>query len=252
MVGYTQLVKLNTFTMDDVYNLVGNKKTASSLVFRLSKKGLIKKIRNNLYTCINVADGQPVATKYHIACAINNSAYLSHHSAFEYMGISNQVFYKIYVSSEKRFDDFEFNGITYKYVSSRISTGVIEPKNTQGIFVTTPERTVVDSIKDFEKIGGLEELLNCIESIQYLNEKELIKYLDAYNLQFLYQKTGFLLEHYKNQFRLSVEFISYCRNKIGKSTRYLTKDSTKYLNVWRLVVPEYLFQITEQGGNPLV
>jgi predicted transcriptional regulator of viral defense system len=112
MVGYTQLVKLNTFRMDDVYKLVGNKKTASSLVLRLSKKGLVKKIRNNLYTCINVADGQPVATKYHIACAINNTAYLSHHSAFEYMGISNQVFYEIYVSSEKRFDNFEFNGIT--------------------------------------------------------------------------------------------------------------------------------------------
>ncbi|HOM03400.1 MAG TPA: hypothetical protein PLH43_11320 [Acetivibrio sp.] len=38
MVGYIQLVKLNTFTMEDVYKLVGNKKTASSLVLRLSKK----------------------------------------------------------------------------------------------------------------------------------------------------------------------------------------------------------------------
>jgi len=212
----------------------------------------VKKIRNNLYTCINVADGQPVATKYHIACAINNTAYLSHHSAFEYMGISNQVFYEIYVSSEKRFDDFEFNGITYKYVSSKISSGVIEPKDTLGIRVTSLERTVVDSIKDFEKIGCLEELLNCIESIPYLNENEIIKYLDAYNLQFLYQKTGFLMEHFKDQFRLSDGFIFYCRNKIGKSTRYLTKDSTKYLNKWRLVVPEDLFQITEQGGIPLV
>jgi len=227
-------------------------KTASSLVFRLLKKGLVKKIRNNLYTCINVADGQPVATKYHVACAINDSAYLSHHSAFEYMGISNQVYYEIYVSSLKRFNNFEFNGITYKYISSKISTGVIQPKNTQGIRVTTLERTVVDSIKDFEKIGGLEELLNCIESIPYLDENELIKYLDAYNLQFLYQKTGFLLEHYKNQFHLSDDFISYCKNKIGKSTRYLTKNSTKYLNEWKLVVPEYLFQITEQGGIPLV
>jgi predicted transcriptional regulator of viral defense system len=115
------------------------------------------------------------------------------------------VFYEIYVSSEKRFDDFEFNGITYKYVSSKISSGVIEPKNTQGIRVTTLERTVVDSIKDFEKIGGLEELLNCIESISHLNENKLIKYLDAYNLQFLYQKAGFLLEHYKDQLQLSDE-----------------------------------------------
>ena len=38
MVGYAELAKLNTFTMDDVFKLVGNKKTASSLVLRLSKR----------------------------------------------------------------------------------------------------------------------------------------------------------------------------------------------------------------------
>ncbi len=48
MVGYTELAKMNTFTLDDVCNLVGNKKTASSLVLRLSKNRLVKKIRNNL------------------------------------------------------------------------------------------------------------------------------------------------------------------------------------------------------------
>jgi predicted transcriptional regulator of viral defense system len=252
MVGYADLAKLNTFTMDDVCNLVGSEKTASSLVRRLSKKGLVRRIRNNLYTCVNVADGQPVASKYHIACAINDTAYLSHHSAFEYMGIANQVFYEMYVSSEKRFSDFEFDGITYKYISSNLQTGITTPKNTQGIRVTVLERTVVDSIKDFEKIGGLEELLNCIGAAPYLSENEIIKYLDSYNQQFLYQKTGFLLEQYKSQLRLSDAFILYCKNKIGKSTRYLTKESTKYLSEWRLVVSEDLFQMTEQGGQPLV
>lgn len=252
MVGYAELSKMNTFTLDDVCNLVGNKKTASSLVLRLSKKGLVKKIRNNLYTCVNVADGQVVASKYHIACAINETAYISHHSAFEYMGITNQVFYDIYVSTSKRFIDFDFEGITYKYVPSRFNRGVISPKNTKGIRVTSPERTVIDSIKDFEKIGGLEELLHCITSIPYLEESQLIKYLSAYDVQFLYQKTGFLLEHYKDQLHLSDEFINHCRNKTGKSTRYLTKESIKYNSQWKLVVPDDVFQMVEQGGMPLV
>jgi predicted transcriptional regulator of viral defense system len=50
MVGYAELSKMNTFTLNDVCNLVGNKKTASSLLLRLSKKGYVKKVRNNLYT----------------------------------------------------------------------------------------------------------------------------------------------------------------------------------------------------------
>ncbi len=245
MVGYAELSKMNTFTLDDVCNLVNNKKTASSLLLRLSKKGYVKKIRKNLYTCVNLADGQVIASKYHIACAINETTYISHHSAFEYMGMSNQVFCEIYVSSSKRFADFIFEGITYKYIPSKFDLGVIYPKNTMGIRITSLERTVIDSIKDFEKIGGLEELLNCITSIPFLDENQLIKYLSLYDMQFLYQKTGFILEHYKVQLQISEEFINYCKSKIRKSSRYLTKESNKYNSQWKLVVPEDVFQMLE-------
>jgi len=252
MVGYAELSKFNTFTMDDVYDLVGNKKTASSLILRLTKKGLVRRIRNNLYSCVNISDGHVLASKYQIACAINNTAYISHHSAFEYFGITNQVYYEIYVSSANRFNEFVFEGITYKYLSSKFQEAVIEPKNTDGIRVTTIERTIIDSINDFEKISGLEEVLNSIDSIHYIDEKKLIEILDLYNLQFLYQKTGYLLEYYKSDFRLSDNFINYCKSKINNSTRYLTKDSTKYNDEWKLVVPENLFEITSQGGLPIV
>lgn len=252
MVGFTELSKMNTFSMVDVCNLVGNKKTASSLILRLSKKGLVKRIKNNLYTCVNVADGSVIASRYHISCGINDTSYLSHHSAFEYAGITNQVFNEMYVSSSMRFADFEFQGITYKYVASKIDNGIVAPKNTQGIRVTSIERTVIDSIKDYDKIGGLEELLNCISSIPYLDEKQLIVFLDAYNIQFLYQKAGFILEHYKGDLQLSDQFIYYCKSKTGKSSRYLTKDSSNYCNEWKLVVPDGLFGMTEQGGTTLV
>jgi len=162
------------------------------------------------------------------------------------------VYYEMYVSSRIRFTDFEFEGITYKYVASKLDAGVIAPKNTQGIRITSIERTVIDSIKDYEKIGGLEELLNCIASIPYLDEKQLMLFLDAYNLQFLYQKTGFILEHYKNEVQISDQFLHYCKIKTGNSTRYLTKDSDTYCPEWKLVVPDGLFGMTEQGGNPLV
>jgi predicted transcriptional regulator of viral defense system len=252
VVGYTELSKMNTFSMEDVYNLVSNKKTASSLVLRLSKKNLVRKIRNNLYTCINVVDNSIVASKYHIACGINETSYISHHSAFEYLGVANQVYYEMYVSSKIRFNDFEFDRITYRYIPSKQDIGVVLPKNTLGIKITSLERTVVDSIKDMEKIGGLEELLNCISSILFLDEVQIKTFLNVYNLQFLYQKTGFILEHYKKQLQISDRFIDYCRSKTGKSTRYLTKDSDTYCKEWKLVIPRETFELTEQGGLPLV
>jgi predicted transcriptional regulator of viral defense system len=239
-----ELAKYPVFTIDDVKKLVGNKKTAYSRINRFMKKDWVRKIRKNIYSVVNPTTGQIVATRYQIACAITDTAYISHHSAFEYYGLSNQIFYEVYVSSETKFNHFEYDHVTYKYVASRMDEGVLEAKNTTGVRITDMERTVVDSIKDFKKIGGFEELLNSLEGLQYLDENKLKRYLDIYNIQGLYQRVGYLLDHYRKEMQLSKEFIEYCKSKIGKSRRYLVseeKDNSFYNREWELMIPEDLF-----------
>lgn len=251
----TKLAKYPVFTIDDVKKFTGNEKTAYTQLHRLMKRDLVKKVRKNIYSVVNPTTGLLVATRYQIACAITDTAYISHHSAFEYYGLANQVFYEVYVSSETKFNHFEYDHVTYKYVASRMSEGVVEARNTTGVRITDLERTVVDSIRDFNKIGGFEELLNCLDGIHYLDEKKLKRYLDIYDTQGLYQRVGFLLEHYRNEVQLSNEFIEYCKSKIGKSRRYLVseaKDNSFYNSEWELMVQEGLFEITDQGGNILV
>ena len=114
---------------------------------------------------------------------------------------------------------------------------MVEPKHSEGIKVTVLERTVIDSIRDLGKAGGLEELLNCISMIVLLDENLLVSFLDMYNINFLYQKTGFILGLYKDELKLSDSFIGYCKSKIGNSSRYLTDDSEVYDHEWRLVIP---------------
>ena len=60
--------------------------------------------------------------------------------------------------------------------------------------MTDLERTVIDSIKDFEKIGGFEELMNCLSLAHYLDEAKFRAYLDAYRVQVLYQREVYLLD----------------------------------------------------------
>ena len=255
MTGYMELAKLGVFSPVYVKELTGNKKTGYSLLNRLMKKGMVKKIRQNMYSCVNPTTNQVVASRYQIACAVNDSAYLSHHTAFEYHGFANQVFYEVFISSITKFREFEFDGINYKYVASKLKDGVIQAKNSEGIWVTDLERTVIDSIKDYEKIGGFEELINCLESVHYLDEEKLKRYLMGYSIQALYQKAGFLLEHYMKGMQISLQFIDFCKSKIGKSTRYIVKESLAvnyYISEWKLVVPEGLFKIADQGGDELV
>jgi hypothetical protein len=252
---YSQLAKYPVFTIDEVNKLTGNVKTAYSQLRRLIKKGLVKKVRNNIYSVVNPVTDQIVATRYQIACSITDTAYISHHSAFEYHGVANQVFYEVYVSSETKFNSFDYDDVTYKYVASRIREGITEAKNTTGVRLTDLERTVVDSIRDFQKIGGFEELLHCLESIPYLDETKLLNYLEVNNIQGLYQRVGYLLQYFQKNMQLSNGFIDACKEKIGKSKRYLLNDANtrcKYISEWELMVPEAVFDAAEQGRDDFV
>ena len=147
------------------------------------------------------------------------------------------------------FHPFEYSGITYTYLGSRISDGIITRPDS--VRVTDPERTVLDGINDFEKVMGLEELLRCLELFPMVKEDKLIAYLEAYGKQVLYQKTGYVLEHFRDAWNLSDNFFSACETRIGKSKRYFYRSSAhkkmEYNRRWRLIVPPDLMKITSKG-----
>lgn len=237
---YYELMKEPVFTTEDVNEYYKNIESARSALKRLMKQNLIAKIRKNLYTCISGETGAPIANRFQIACRITKSAYISHHTAMEYHGMSDQVYYDVYVSSETRFQEFEFDGYTYKYVHTKTQTGVESVQYSGGIRVTDVEKTLLDNIKDMDKISGIEEVIAFIQSVRKLNEQKLCQYLKEYQNQFLYQKTAYLLEMYSSASGLSDKFYQTCREHIGKSNRYLTKDmyDGSYDAKWKMVVPD--------------
>jgi len=87
-----------------------------------------------------------------------------------------------------------------------------------------------------------------------LDEELLLNYLQEFNKQFLYQKVGFILEHFKQEVKLSDNFFDVCKQKLGKSTRYLTDstESTHYFKGWKLCAPTNILSVLEQGGENYV
>jgi predicted transcriptional regulator of viral defense system len=250
MKEYEKLAKYKTFSLGDVTAITGNKSTSTSLIERLLKKKYVVRIRKNLYTCIDLTTGDIVANKYQIASAINDGSYVSHHTAFEFHGMVNQVYNTVYVSSEKRFNEFEFMGNTYKYIKSAFRAGVVQVKNVEGIRITDKERTLVDSINLMSKVGGIEELINIIKTIETLDKDILLNYMEKYNKKVLYQKIGYFLENFYDGEHLDVEFFQICRAKSGDSIRYLLQGTEgKYQDQWKLIVPEkYIARIDELEG----
>lgn len=242
---YKEMAKHPVFSIADVNQYYNNVGSARSAVKRMMQYAKALKIRNDMYTCISMEHDGPIANRFQIASAISESSYISHHTAMEYYGISDQVYNEVYVSSETRFQDFEFDGYTYRFIKSRLTKGIDSPSFSGGIKVTDKERTIADCLKDMDKIAGPEEVLANISSMSYIDEKKLLEYLSLYDNQFLYQKAGFLLWDYRESLGLTDTFFDICREHIGKSKRYLTKDDpqVKYIAEWRLVVPVNILNI---------
>ena len=248
---YEQLLKMGCFSWGELCEVVGKPDAADTLARNYLKKGYIQNVRRGLYVAVDLATGESAVSKFRIAGKITPSSYVSHHGAFEYYGCANQVSYQVEVSSDTVFAPFEYAGITYAYLGSRVSSGVVTHPN--GVRITETERTILDGINDFEKVMGLEELLRCLGLLPLVKEDKLLSYLAVYDKQVLYQKTGYILEHFRSVWNLSDTFFSTCEAQIGKSKRYLYKPSPyeqmEYNRRWRLVVPRDLMKITNKGVN---
>lgn len=124
----------------------------------------------------------------------------------EYYGIANQVFSNVFVGSLTRFNNFVFNDNEFIFKSAKNIKFVNNIIN-EGIKVSSLEKTIVDCIDNINLAGGIEEILNALEQIKYLNEKKILEILLDINKMVLYQKVGYLLELYNNQFEFSDDFL---------------------------------------------
>ena len=246
---YYELLQYPIFSMKEVNSLYSSERTARIALGKLLKENMVLKIRNGLYTCLSGENGGPVANRFQIASAITPSSYVSHHTAFEYYGTVDQVFYEVYVGSETRFHDFEFDGYTYHYVKEQMKEGIVFPEFGGGVRITDKERTITDSIKDMNLIAGLEEVLSCVVSVNSIDETKMLKYLALYDNAFLYQKTGFIFSEYQREFGISDDFIKICKDRSGDSKRYLTTgiNEPAYSGEWKLVYPKNIKRMKNGG-----
>ena len=248
---YYELLQYPVFSIKEVNDLYSSERTSRAALGRLLKEKMVLKIRNGLYTCISGENGGPVANRFQIASAITPSSHVSHHTAFEYYGITDQVFYEVFVGSETRFHDFEFDGYTYHYVKNEIREGIVLPEFGGGVKITDKERTILDSIKNLNLIAGLEEVLSCVTSVRVIDETKMLKYLALYDNAFLYQKTGFIFSEYQIELDISDEFINICKDRSGSSKRYLTNgiNEPAYSGEWKLVYPQNIKWMKNGGAE---
>ena len=247
MKRYEKILKLKVFNVEDVYHLTGNINTAKSMIRDLLIFDYIKRVKHNLYVVCNIESKNTIPNQYMIASKIKDDAYISYHSALECYGVKNKAFYEVYVSTNKRFTSFEFEGISYKYINSKYDFGIVQ----DGIVrLTDKERTLIDCIDKTELVGGNEELIMCLELFGKLNGDKVLEYLKYYNSSKIYAKVGFFLEQYKEHYGIEENAIEKLREKCENGKLYFNEETkrmkSKYVKEWNLIVPK-IFINKEEG-----
>lgn len=246
MKHYEKLLAKGSFSREQLIEIVGTATAANQVIYEYQKKGLIEKVKRDFYVVISMETKQPVLSRYQIGSNLFPDACITHHSAFEVFGYGSQVFYECYVATNKRFHDFEYDGVLYRHIERKPDMEVVQ----QGkIRVTSMEQTVVDSIRDFEKIAGIEEVIRCMMLVPGLNEQKVLECLARNNNGFLYQKCGYFFEEMQEEFHFSAQFFETCENGSSDAKRYLMKESQDnvFHKRWKLYAPVSLKGLIDKG-----
>ena len=243
---YEKLLEMGCFSREDLISLVGTPAAAMSIIHDYQKKGYIERVRRDFYVAISLETKQPILSRYQIGANLFPDACISHHSAFEVYGYGSQVFYECYVATDRRFIDFEYDGVNYHRVERKHDIEVIQQGNVK---VTSIEQAVVDSIRDFEKIAGLEEVVGCLMLVPGLKEDKVLECLKRNGNGFLYQKCGYLFEELREEFGFSDMFFMECKKYCSAAKKYLMKDEqeTIYNEKWKLYTPTTLKRLIDKG-----
>ena len=227
-------------TKKEVIDKFENEKQYSNWIALKLKSKTYKKVRSNLYALIDPSTNDIYSTKFEIASKISDSSFVCYHSALEYYGIANQVFSNVLVGSLTKFNSFVFNDNEFicKHVKDiKFVNNIVN----EGIRVSSLEKTIIDCVDNIDLAGGIEEVLNALEQIKYVNENKLLEILKDINKMFLYQKIGFLFELYNNQLDLSNEFFAECKSHTSKKVNYFMQYEFKDAELnekWNLIVPK--------------
>ena len=233
---YEHLANKRVFDFNYMIELTGNKDLASQTIQNYLNKGLIKRVKRNLYAVMSLETNGLIPTKFEIACKITKSSYIYNYSAFEFHGYSNQVSNQVLVATVAQFHDFVFENTTF--VCKRVNdTSFVETINS--VKVSSLAKTIVDTIDTIKTYDDLEELINILDMIPVINGKDILTYLMRVNRTILYSKVGLVLSFYEDGYNITKEMLKEMKENGLKIARNFTSEKHRlntYYEEWKLHV----------------
>ena len=237
------------FTKSDMISLFSDDLQYTNWGQTKRKAAVVQKITSKFVCSCDIFNRGIYATKYEIAKQRFRSRLRGISQCFGLLRLGNQSSTDCIAGSVSRFREFSYEDNDFIYGATK-DTSFVNNIVSEGVRVSNLEKTVVDCIDDLSLGGGIDEVLNALSNIRILNEKKLLDVLAHYDKVILYQKVGYVLEHFKTQLSLSDKFFAMCKSKLTKQTKYFLNVEFKFVALnkeWNLIAPTNLMSRINGG-----
>jgi predicted transcriptional regulator of viral defense system len=229
-----------------------NPNTRKALLTYHRSKGRIVPIRRGLYASVPVGrdPGTYSVDPFLVAAKMADDAVLAYHTALEFHGKAYSVYSRMIYTSETRSQATHFRSHEYAHVSVPhallTADGAmfgIEYYHRDGVDlrVTNLERTFVDVLDRPEVSGTWEEIWRSLESIEFFDLGQVVRYTELLGNATTAAKVGFFLDQHRESLMVEGDTLLPLRSQIPKQPHYLNRGSRtdcRLISEWNLLVPE--------------
>jgi predicted transcriptional regulator of viral defense system len=233
-----------------------NARTQASLLRYHTQKGRLSRIRRGLYLVV-----PPAATPktcpvdpYLLASKLTKDAILAYHTALAFHGKAHSVSEQfLYLTDRQQrpttFRNYRFRAVLVPRALRRKrkeTTGVkVLERSGEDIRVTSLERTLVDVLDRPDLGGGWEELWRSLESIEFFDLEQVVRYALLLDNATTTAKVGFFLDQHRQSLMVEDSHLQRLRRCRPKAPHYIERNSRtqgKLVPAWNLIVPEAILK----------
>jgi predicted transcriptional regulator of viral defense system len=188
----------------DAYFYKYPKNVRSKLIFRLKKKGILKKIKNGLYiySPIEAGPGGRNISEYRIPELLfpGGEYYMGYSPMYNYYRFTDQIYQVVYLLNTKLQRTIDAGGLRFNLlkISKSRMYGITEADFTGAkVRVSDRERTLVDLLYYSAPAGGLKKAYKIMtdEIISGRAKlKKFIAYLEIFPSAYVRKRAGYMLE----------------------------------------------------------
>ena len=229
-----------------------NQNTRKALLTYYRSRGRIVSVRRGLYATVPLGhDPETYAVDpYLVAAKMADDAVLAYHTALEYHGKAYSSYHRLTYTSQSRTQTTRFRGNEFVRVpvphalreAQEPMFGVVsQDRDGVEVRVTSLERTFVDVLDEPDRSGSWEEIWRSLESIEFLDTDQVIRYVELLGNATTAAKVGLFLSQHRESLMVDDDSVKALKIHVPRQPHYLVRRSRsgcKLVSEWNLLVPE--------------